>query len=225
MIYFFADNHYQAHPGLSLYKQIVDDDKIKFYEDDWSAMESFADDCDLLILNLIGGTCDIAHPNKNAEAEIKKYLQSGKPMLLLHGSSAAFSEWSWWRKIVGYRWVRPNDPEGIEASFHPVRPYKLLKTDSRHPLMTQLKEVEISHEDEIYMGLQEVCPTEVLMTISTDEGTAPQVLTHKSPWDGIIHTFIPGHRKETLEHPNIFRNIKVLIEDLIKTSKQISTPR
>ena len=38
------------------------------------------------------------------------------PLLLLHGSSAAFWHWDWWRRIVGYRWVRGNDPDGIPAS-------------------------------------------------------------------------------------------------------------
>ena len=55
MIYFIADNHYQARPGAVLYQAIAGYYDIRFCEDDWSVLETpaLADECDLLILNMI----------------------------------------------------------------------------------------------------------------------------------------------------------------------------
>ena len=217
MIYFFADNHYGAHPGREQYTELQKHYEITCFEDNWSPMEDphFADTCELLILNMIGSTCDIDHPSSAAEVQIKKYMEAGGNVLLLHGASAAFAEWDWWRPIVGHRWVRGNDPDGVKASHHPVRPYTLKRTKSKHPLVKKLVDVEIEIEDEIYMELQETCVTEILMQISTDQGTCAQVTTHTSPWGGTIHAFIPGHRPEVTRNPQMIANIRVLLDDLL----------
>ena len=95
MILFASDNHYEARPGASIYERIRNDYDIEFFEDDWSCFkQENLNSCKLLILNMIGDTCDLPHPGSDAEAAIKSYVESGKPILLLHGSSAAFWKWS-----------------------------------------------------------------------------------------------------------------------------------
>lgn len=217
MIYFFADNHYDSHPGKTIFENLPAELKkeIKFFEDDWSALEdsNWEDDCELLILNMIGDTCNIHHPNSNAEKRVRKYLESGKNALLLHGSSAAFWQWPWWRDIVGFRWVRPNDPDKIAASTHPVKPYTLRKCKVRHALADKLIALELP-TDEIYTELEQVSPATVLLDTFISEGVYPQCFENITPWGGKFIHFIPGHAKELTSHPNFIFNIVTIINYL-----------
>jgi hypothetical protein len=216
MIYFFADNHYDSFPGREINKQLQNDYKICYYEDDWSAMETndFADKCSLLILNMIGTTCNLPHPSAAAEKQIRKYAEKGGNFLLLHGSSAAFWQWGWWRKIVGFRWVRPNDPDNVPKSTHPKKPYKVEVSKCRHPLCKKLKDISLP-EDEIYTELEQTCPATILMQTTIEEGTFPQCYECLTPWNGKILGYLPGHFKEVTSSPEFIYNIKVLLDDLI----------
>ncbi|MEI3005043.1 MAG: hypothetical protein V8T87_10560 [Victivallales bacterium] len=97
MIYFFADNHYGVHPGKVIYEHLPVElkGKISFFNDEWEPLEhsDWNRDCELLILNMIGATCDQPHPGADAEKRVRSYLERGGDVLLLHGSSAAF--WMW----------------------------------------------------------------------------------------------------------------------------------
>ena len=65
-----------------------------FQEDDWNIFTKFdlARDCRLLILNMIASTCGNPLPDEEACRAVRNYCETGKNLLLLHGSSAAF--WS-----------------------------------------------------------------------------------------------------------------------------------
>ena len=216
MIFFFADNHYNSFPGREIYKQLKTDYDLNFHEDDWSAMEAedFADKCDLLILNMIGDTCDVAHPSALAEKQILKYAENGGSFLLLHGSSAAFWQWDWWREIVGFRWVRPNDPDGVAPSTHPKKPYKIEVSKCQHELCKKLKTIELP-EDEIYTELEQTCPATILMQTTIEEGTFPQAYECTTPWGGTILGYLPGHNVEVTSSPEFIYNIKVLLDSLM----------
>ncbi|MHC4887213.1 MAG: ThuA domain-containing protein [Planctomycetota bacterium] len=217
MLYFFADNHYDSRPGYELYSRIQDEFDITFYEDDFSKMEdaSLLEDCELLILNMIGTTCNLPHPSAKAETVIKGYVESGKNLALMHGSSAAFWEWSWWREMVGVRWVRGNDPDGVEASTHPVEPYRVDLCKCRHPLMKELKAMDLA-EDEIYINMEQVCPTQTLMQNVMADGSHPQLTWHRNAWGGEVINFMPGHRPTTFENPDYLHNAKAIIHYLTR---------
>jgi hypothetical protein len=134
-------------------------------------------------------------------------------MLLLHGSSAAFWHWDWWRSMVGFRWVRPKDPDGVEPSTHPVRPFEVKTIKGRHPLTKNLKNVQYP-EDEIYINLEQTNPCWTIMETSTDEGTFPQAYACESPWGGEFLSYLPGHAKEAIQTPEHLENIKTMIDYL-----------
>ena len=93
MIYFFADDHYNVSPGKEIYNHLPETLKkrIRFFENDWSLLESgdWLADCELLILNMIGSTCNQPHPGCGAERAVRAWCERGGNALLLHGSSAA----------------------------------------------------------------------------------------------------------------------------------------
>ena len=200
---------------MHIFDGIKKDFEVVYHENDWSGFTDcdLAETYDLIILHMIADTCGNPMPDDAVETKVKAYCERGGNLLLLHGSSAAFWHWDWWRKIVGLRWVRRNDPDGVPASNHPKRPYRVEVVESPHPLCTRLKAFDLP-VDEIYINLQPVCPVTVLMETSTEEGLFPQCYECKTPWGGTIVGFIPGHCKAAVTHPALIHNIKTLIDYL-----------
>ena len=219
MIEFFADEHFRQHPGKVLYEGLPDDLKPRtaFYENGWDVLESglWEPDCELLILHMIAGTGNQPMPGAGAEAAVKRYCERGGNLLLLHGSSAAFWGWRWWREIVGFRWVRPGDPDNPDASCHPHHPCAVKRAKTRHALAAQLTDFELP-EDEIYIHLEETAPTMTLMETTIPEGTFPQCAETVDAWGGKIVSFIPGHLPVCTENPILQRNVAVLIRYLLQ---------
>ena len=218
MIYFFADDHYTTHPGKNIFEHLPAATRkcITFAENDWSLLESgeWIGDCELLICNLIGTTCGLPHPDNNAEKAVKSWCHNGGNILLLHGASAAFWQWEWWRKIVGFRWVRPNDPDGVVPSVHPVKPYSLRITKTRHPLSAKLKPFTLD-TDEIYTELEQVSPATILMDTAIAEGVYPQCFETVSPWGGKLVSFLPGHAPAAVANEILIGNIDAIIKYLL----------
>lgn len=217
MIYFFADDHYNAHCGKNIYENLPDNwkEKITFRENDWTILESgsWLKDCDVLILNLIGTTCDLPHPGPGAEKAVLSWVEKGGNILLLHGASAAFWQWPWWRNMVGLRWVRPGDPDGIAPSTHPVKPYTVTLSKTRHPLIRELHPFSLE-EDEIYTELEAVSPVMVFMETKIEEGSFPQAFETLTPCGGKIVSFLPGHRESSFRNRDFQHNILKLISYL-----------
>jgi hypothetical protein len=218
MIYFFADDHYGVNPGKVLVEHLPEEwkNRISFQENDWTLLESgtWLGDCELLILNLIGTTCNLPHPGEGAERSVREWYEKGGNILLLHGASAAFWQWDWWRKIPGYRWVRPGDPDGVKPSTHPVKPYRVVPCKTRHPLISVLKEMDFP-EDEIYTDLENTNPVFHLMETAIPEGTFVQCCETVSPSGGKIVSFLPGHSPAVTDDPVFVQNITALIQYLL----------
>lgn len=219
MIYFFADDHFNMHCGQKIFENLPQKwkDQIVFVENDWTLLESgeWLKDCDLLILNLIATTCNLPHPGEGAEKSVRIWCERGGNALLLHGSSAAFWGWNWWRKIVGYRWVRPGDPDGVEKSVHPVKPFSLRLCKVRHPLAEKLIPFDLE-EDEIYTELEQVSPTITFLETEIEEGVYPQCFETITPWGGKFLTFLPGHRPTATENEKLIANISTMITYLLE---------
>jgi len=163
------------------------------------------------MLNLIADTCDVPPPRSEAEPHVRAYVEAGGGFLLLHGASAAFWHWDWWRPLVGFRWVRSDDPDGVEKSTHPKRPFGVEAAKSRHPLGGQLQPVNLP-EDEIYINLEQTCPALTLMTTTTDEGTFPQYYVCDTPYGGTVLGYIPGHKPEVVRNPKMVANCRTLMD-------------
>ena len=215
-ILFAADNHYGTHGGKVLYESLKDDFNIDFYEDDWKCFshEYLTHKYDLIILNMISGTCDNHSPSLQDTKNILSYLQLSMPIFLLHGSSAAFWQWNWWREIVGFRWVREGDPDGVLPSSHPVCSYGLKKTKVRHPIQNELREINIL-KDELYTELEQTCQTITLLEAVTEKGTFPMCYETTTPWFGKIAGYIPGHDPDVIKMTDNIHNCKAIIKWLL----------
>jgi hypothetical protein len=216
LILFAADRHYDVHPGRVLNEKLAADFDIDFYEDDWTCFEGgeLSGRYELLILNMIAGSCDVPAPSDEAAAQVRAYMEAGGNLLLLHGASAAFWQRDWWRRNVGYRWVRGNDPDGVESSSHPTQPYRIAPSKTRHPLAASLQAIDLP-TDEIYTRLEQVCPAMVLMETTIDEGTFPQCYLSQTEWGGTVLGYVPGHRPDVVGNETMVSNCRTLIEYLV----------
>lgn len=217
MIFFFADNHYQTHAGRNIFERLSAEirKEINFFEDDFSVLESgsWEPECDLLVLHMIGGSCSLPYPGGETESAVKRYCQRGGNLLLLHGSSAAFWQWEWWRKITGVRWVRPNDPDKVEPSIHPYGECAVKVCKCRHELSAQLQAFELP-EDEVYTSLEQTSPAMFLMVGILNGESFPQCCESFTPWGGKVINFIPGHKEICVQNPALIANVELLIRYL-----------
>ncbi|MGC3990861.1 MAG: ThuA domain-containing protein [Chthoniobacteraceae bacterium] len=215
MIYFLADDHYGMRPGAKLFEVLNDRYSFVFRENNLHCLtEPEFRKCQLLVLNLIAGTGGAVLPGAAIEHPLRAYIETARPLLLLHGASAAFWHWDWWRSIVGYRWVRNEDPDSFPASTHPTRPYQVKIAKCRHPLCKKLSPLDLP-EDEIYIHLEQTTAAMTLLETTTDEGTFPQAWETMTPWGGRIIGFLPGHRREVVTHPDVVANVSTLIDYLL----------
>lgn len=218
MICFFSDSHFEKHCGAQLFRQLPEDLKARtvFTENEWDILEKgeWEPDCELLILNMIATTCGQPHPGSGAESAVRRYVERGGNILMLHGSSAAFWQWQWWREVCGFRWVRPGDPDEVERSVHPVRTFTTVKSKCRHVLMPELKPFTLA-DDEIYIRCEQTLPMTVLMETTTDEGTYPQCVECINPYGGKQIVFLPGHKIESFENQDFISNNIALIRYLL----------
>ena len=224
MIYFFADNHYQACTGENIYKSLepMIKSRISFCADQKAldVLESgkWLQDCELLILHLIGETCGLSHAGPGSEKAVREWYDRGGNILLLHGSSAAFWHWDWYRKIAGMRWVRPGDPDGVTPSTHPVHPYTVSVCKTRHELTTVLQPMDLP-SDEIYINLEQTAPLTALMATQIEEGYHLQCFESYSPAGGKILSFLPGHGLESVRSAGFMHNIHIMIDYLLRHNK------
>lgn len=217
MIHFFADQHYGARPGARLHACLSPSwrSRILLHEEEWDVLEegSWRKDCQLLMLNMIGGSCHQPHPGEGAARAVRAWCENGGDLLLIHGGSAAFWQWDWWRQAMAMRWVRPEDPEGATPSFHPVHPYRVVPVEGSHPLASRLQAMELP-QDEIYAGLACAPSLTVLMETRVAEGCFPQCALAPTPWGGRQLHFLPGHRPEAFQVPALVENVERCLEYL-----------
>ena len=215
MNFFFADDHYGANSGRHVFELLPEAFRTEtvFTENSWSLLESgdWVKDCGLLVLHMIAGTCGQPMPGAGAEKAVRSYCERGGDLLLLHGSSAAFWHWGWWRSMVGLRWVRPDDPDGAAPSTHPVVPCTVEIAKVRHPLAARLRRIELP-TDEVYIELEQGSPVMILMETAVNGRTWPQAYLAETPWGGRIAAFIPGHDPACIRAPGLIDNITAMIQ-------------
>jgi hypothetical protein len=176
-----------------------------FYTGTYEPFLQYESECDCLLLHLIADCKGFAHAGKDVEQALQRYVASGRPIVLLHASSAAFTRWAWWRSLVGLRWVRANDPDGVAKSRHLKRPFDVL------PCSGFELEPMLALNDELYIDLHPEGPVEVLMQA---EGH-PQVFRAKTPQGGAILSYLPGHTPETVMRQDYQNNLVYLIKSLL----------
>ncbi|MCH6255100.1 ThuA domain-containing protein [Puniceicoccaceae bacterium K14] len=212
-ILFLGDNHYKSFGSKALAQCLEDELDLTYVEDSYGQFleEEDLSKFDVFMISAIGDTPGSPHASEKAGERLKERLKAGASLMLFHGGSAAFWRWEWWRKIVGLRWVRPNDPVGVAASTHPVVPYALECVASEHPLSEVLQRMD-TPRDELYIELEQTTDIYPLMESSYDGKTYVMAYESQADWGGKILGYLPGHDVEVASHSITVANVKAMLE-------------
>jgi type 1 glutamine amidotransferase len=107
---------------------------------------------DAIVMNYMNWKCP--DPGEPARGNLKKFVEGGKGLVLVHFACGAFQDWPEFRSIAGRAWnpkLRGHDPRG---------PFTVEITGVDHPITKGLKPFETT--DELYTCLDGDQPIEVL---------------------------------------------------------------
>lgn len=149
------------------------------------------DDYQAIVLNYLNWKCP--DPGEPARANLKKFIEGGKGLVIVHNACAAFGDWPEFKTIAGRAW-NPNRARGHD----PYGTFQVRITPVDHPITRGLKPFETS--DELYTCLlTDGPPVEVLAVAASvvDQKDYPMALAHQYG-QGRVFLCVLGHDVRSL---------------------------
>ncbi len=133
-------------------------------------------------------------PGPKARANLRKFVQDGKGLFVVHFGCGAFQDWREFRKLAGRVWdpkARAHDPGG---------PFRVNITGVPHPITKGLKSFET--EDELYTCLTGDRPVDMLATARSkvDGKMYPMAFTFNYGKGRVFHSAL-GHDVKAISNP------------------------
>lgn len=133
-----------------------------------AALAEQTGDSELIVVNV--GNAGPGTPAEAARAGLRRHLEAGRALLVLHVSATAFPDWPEWEAIVGGRWV-----EG--TTFHPEQGEFSVHLDPGSPITAGL--TDFATHDEAYTALRIGGDGTVLAHHELDGATYPLAWVHR----------------------------------------------
>ena len=149
------------------------------------------DKYDAIVLNYLNWKCP--DPGQQARQGLKKFLEAGKGLVIVHNACAAFGDWPEFKIIAGRAW-NPHRVHGHD----PLGTFRVTFTSAQHPITKGLKPFETS--DELYTCLlTKGPPVEVLATATSkvEKKDHPMALVHNYG-KGRVFLCVLGHDVKAL---------------------------
>jgi len=127
-------------------------------------------------------------PSPNTQSALTKWIESGKPTVLVHAALGGYKNWQTYHRWAGNVW-------DWNTSQHPHEETRLVATD---PRFTTWKEAWLP-KDEVFIHLGAVADVNVLVETTIPAGTFPVAWILKSHPN--VVTWVPGHRREMWSIP------------------------
>ena len=210
-VIYFSDRHYDAFPGRAQAELLKPLCELLYIEEDYSALLDALKrwpEATLAFNSIVGTPGNMLAPAE-VEVPLHTHLARGAALWILHGGSAAFWPWAWWRQAMPLRWVRNADPDNLTPSTHPVVPFLITPTPYALEHLPGLTEVSLP-ADEIYIRLAAHQPFTTLLTTCHDGVVYPQAYESRTPWGGALHGFLPGHNSACLSNPDYIKTFTTL---------------
>lgn len=149
---------------------------------------------DAIILNYMNWKSP--DPGDAARANLKKFVESGKGLVLVHFACGAFQEWPHFGNLAGRVWdpkLRGHDPRG---------PFKVNITNKDHPITKGLEDFDT--DDELYTCLAGDPKIEVLATAKSkvDQKDYPMAFILTAGKGRVFHCVL-GHDTKALTFPAV----------------------
>ncbi len=147
---------------------------------------------------------DMSNEISEAEKEnLKKYVESGKGIIVLHHAIADYVNWEWWyRDVVGGKYLLEPDL-GMPASTYRHDEELIVWPEGDHPVIRGVNRMHIW--DETYKGMW-ISPSNTVL-LRTDNPTSDGPVAWVSPYDKSRVVVIQlGHDRHAFRHP-MFRKL------------------
>jgi uncharacterized protein len=138
----------------------------------------------------------VPSPGPAARENLKKYVEAGHGVFMIHFACGAWQDWPEFRNLVARVWdpkLRGHDPRG---------PFRVNMTELRHPITAGLKAFDA--DDELYTCLTGDRPIEILATARSkvDHKDYPMAFTYQSG-KGRVFQCMLGHDVKAMQMPGV----------------------
>jgi len=187
-----AHNWRQTAPVLAEILRIDTRLEMRVVEDphflDSSALQRY----DVVVLHFM--SWEQPTPGPKARANLRKFVQDGKGLFIVHFGCGAFRDWPEFRNLAGRIWdpkARAHDPRG---------PFRVDITDVPHPITQGLQPFKT--EDELYTCLTGDRPVSVLATARSkvDDKIYPMAFAFNYGKGRVFHSAL-GHDVTAIRNP------------------------
>ncbi len=150
------------------------------------------DDYDVVVLHFMNWKA--ASPGEAARTSLRKFVEGGKGLVLVHFACGAWQDWPEFRNLAGRVWdprLRAHDPRG---------PFKVDIVNREHPITQGLDSFETT--DELYTCLAGERPIEILATARSkvDGKDHPMAFCFHYGGGRVFHCVL-GHDAKALASP------------------------
>jgi type 1 glutamine amidotransferase len=156
--------------------------------------KSALDNYSLIILNYF----NFRRPtiSDTAKENLANFVKGGKGFVPLHLSSASFSEWDEFHKMVGRWWVMGTSGHGPRGKF------TVNIVDKEHPISKGMSDFEA--DDELYAKLLGEGPIHVLLSAYSDWSKKVEPLAFTLSYgEGRVYHHCFGHDVKAVEDPPV----------------------
>jgi uncharacterized protein len=183
-------NWRETAPVLARQLQIDPRIKVRTIEDAHLLASLPLDDYQVILLNYMNWK--MPSPGEAARANLKRAIEGGKGLVLVHFACGAWQDWPEFVKLAGRVWdpkLRGHDPHGK---------FRVEITDAEHPITKGLKPFETV--DELYTCLTGKEPIHVLATATSkvDHKVYPMAFVLQCGKGRVFHCVL-GHDAKALD--------------------------
>jgi type 1 glutamine amidotransferase len=184
----------QTAPAL---KQLIEIDprlKVRIVEDPEALASPQLQGWDVVILHFMNW--EKPAPGEQARQNLRRFVASGKGLMLLHFACGAWQDWPQFKEIVGRVYdpkARPHDPHG---------PFRIELADAQHPITKGMASFETT--DELYTCLTGDAPIHSVATARSkvDGKEYPMAFVLNYGKGRVFHTVL-GHDVRAITNSSV----------------------
>ena len=178
-------------------KQVLEKDprlKVQIVEDPNALASPKLSEWDVVIIHFMNW--EKPAPGEAARENLRKFVQSGKGMMLIHFACGAWQDWPEFRQLAGRVYdpkLRPHDPHGA---------FRVDIADPQHPIMKGLAPFETT--DELYTCLTGDAPIQVVASARSkvDAKDYPMAFVLDYGKGRVFHTVL-GHDVQAITNSGV----------------------
>jgi len=168
--------------------------QVKVTEDPKFLASAELNDYDVIVLHFMDW--EQPDPGEEARAKLKRCVEGGKGLVLVHFACGAFQEWPEFRALAGRVWdpkLRGHDPFGT---------FRVEITEPEHPIMKGMKPFDTT--DELYTCLTGDRPIQILAKARSkvDDKDYPMAFVFDYGKGRVFHSVL-GHDAPSLANPPV----------------------